>query len=149
MVTQVSDDVASIQEFHHNLFMSAENIQGALLEEYIDSVISGYGWIWCKGNTLRSVDFCIPNGKHLLQIKNKSNSENSSSSNIRSGTSIKKWYRLGTKTKAGKKIPDYKWATLNEIIQSTSEKPCSLSEEDYIKYIECIAINNPSLITDQ
>jgi hypothetical protein len=149
MVTQVSDDIASIQESHHNLFMSAENIQGALLEEYIDSVISGYGWIWCKGNTLRSVDFCTPDGNHLLQIKNKSNSENSSSSNIRSGTNIEKWYRLGTRTIAGKKIPDYKWAILNEIIQNTSGKPCNLSEGDYIRYIENVATNNPSLITDQ
>ena len=149
MVTRVSDEEATIQESHHNLFMSAENIQGALLEEYIDSVISQFGWIWCKGNTLRSVDFCTTDGENLLQIKNKSNSENSSSSNIRSGTNIKKWFRLGTRTRAGKKYPDYKWETLNKIIESTSGKPCNLSEDDYIKYVEEVATNNPSLITDQ
>jgi LL-H family phage holin len=36
-----------------------------------------------------------------LQIKNKLNTENSSSSNIREGTNIKKWYRLNTKIKDG------------------------------------------------
>ena len=149
MVTHASDDEVSIQESYHNLFMSAENIQGALLEEYIDSVISEYGWIWCKGNTLHAIDFCTSDGKRLLQIKNKSNSENSSSNNIRAGTSIKKWYRLGTKTKDGKKIPNYKWEVLNEIIYITSGKPCNLSESGYIKYIGHVATNNSSLITDQ
>jgi len=148
MVTQVSDKEADIQESHHNLFMSAENVQGALLEEYIDSVISGYNWIWCKGNTLRAVDFCTPDGMRLLQIKNKSNSENSSSSSIREGTNIEKWYRLGTRTLAGKKIPDYKWDILNEIVESASGMPCNLCEDDYIRYVEEIAIQNPELITE-
>ena len=149
IVTQVSIEKATIQESYHNLFMSAENVQGALLEEYIDSIISNYNWVWCKGNTLRSVDFCTIDGSRLLQIKNKSNSENSSSSNIRSGTRIEKWYRLGTKTVAGKKIPDYKWDCLNDIIDSASWKPCNLCEEGYVEYIERVAVNNPSLITDK
>jgi len=149
MVTRATDEQVDIQEAYHNLFMSAENIQGALLEEYIDSVISAFGWIWCKGNTLHSVDFCTEDGAHLLQIKNKSNSENSSSGSVRSGTGIEKWYRLGTRSKGGVKIPYYKWAELNKIIQDTSGRPCNLSEADYIKYVEEIATNNPALITDK
>ena len=148
MVTGITEEEATNHEAHHNLFMSAENIQGALLEEYIDSVISYHGWIWCKGNTLRSIDFCTSDGTRLLQIKNKSNSENSSSSSIRSGTTIEKWYRLGTGTETGKKIPVYKWDDLNEIIESASRHPCNLSEEAYVKYVEEVAINNPWLITD-
>jgi len=148
-VTHISDEEATSQESHHNLFMSAENVQGALLEEYINSVVSKHGWIWCKGNTLRAVDFCTPDGKRLLQIKNKSNSENSSSSNIRSGTTIEKWFRLGTRKKAGKKNPDFKWEGLNRIIESASEMPCNLCEEDYVRYVEDVATNNPHLITDQ
>jgi len=148
MVTQVSDEETTTQETHHNLFMSAENVQGALLEEYIDSVISAFDWIWCKGNTIRAVDFCTSDGARLLQVKNKSNSENSSSSNIRSGTVIEKWYRLGTRIESGKKVPVYKWNLLNDIVKSASGYPCNLSEEAYIKYVEDVAINNPELITD-
>ena len=60
----------------HNLFMSAENTQGYLLEEYIASVIVPHGFLYCAGNLLHAVDFCSADGKLLLQIKNKSNSEN-------------------------------------------------------------------------
>lgn len=73
---------------YHNLFMSAENIQGNLLEEYISVSTRPYGWIWCNGNVLRAIDFCSSDGAVLLQIKNKSNTENSSSSAIRTGTTI-------------------------------------------------------------
>ena len=149
MITQTSDEDASVKESHHNLFMSAENVQGALLEEYIDSIISDHGWIWCKGNILRSVDFCTIDGSRLLQIKNKSNSENSSSSSVRDGTKIEKWYRLATKVEQGEKIPSYKWDNLNQIIESVSGKKCLLNETDYVKYVEEVAIANPYLITDQ
>jgi hypothetical protein len=148
-VTHASDEEATAQESHHNLFMSAENIQGALLEEYIDSVISKHGWVWCKGNALRAVDFCTADGEILLQVKNKSNTENSSSSNIRKGTNIMKWYRLGTKTSAEEKLPDYKWDILNKIITKISGKPCNLCEGDYVKYIEDVAMSNPKIITDK
>ena len=72
-VTGVSDKDALLQEKHHNLFMAAENVQGNLLEEYIANNISPYGWLWCKGKVLRSVDFCTTDGQHFLQIKNKYN----------------------------------------------------------------------------
>ncbi|WP_201751179.1 MULTISPECIES: SinI family restriction endonuclease [unclassified Neglectibacter] len=91
----------------HNLFMSAENIQGELLEEYIAENVEDYGWVWCSGNALRAVDFCKRDGSVLLQVKNKNNTENSSSSAIRNGTKIEKWFRLKTKKNNGRPYPSY------------------------------------------
>lgn len=138
---------------HHNLFMSAENIQGNLLEEYISFKIRPYGWLWCKGNIFRAIDFCTIDGKTFLQIKNKSNTENSSSSAIRSGTDIIKWYRLGTKTEKGLKIPNYKWNELNFIVSDKRAdgfelQPCNMSEQDYIKFLIDVSRQTPEIITD-
>ena len=145
-------DLAIDGELTHNLFMSAENIQGNLLEEYISNNIRKYGFIWCKGNTLRAIDFCNSTGTVLLQIKNKSNTENSSSSNMRSGTTIKKWFRLGTKTIQGKKVPNYKWNVLNELVnkfkaQGENLAPCNLSEESYLEFIKSVSKANKKLIS--
>ena len=143
---------ASLREKYHNLFMSAENIQGNLLEEYIAGVSRPYGWIWCAGNTLRAVDFCSSDGTVLLQIKNKFNTENSSSSSIREGTSILKWYRLGTRSRQGTQYPVYKWEALNQIINDHRTAgfqlpPCCMTEEDYLRFITGAAAKNPELIT--
>ena len=138
-------------EITHNLFMSAENIQGNLLEEFISINILPFGVHWCNGNVLRAIDFCNSDGSLLLQIKNKNNTENSSSSNIRVGTSIKKWYRLGSRTVNGAKIPSYKWSELNDLINGfktqNTNKTCNISEEDYIGFLIKVANNNHSLIT--
>ena len=132
--------------------MSAENIQGNLLEEYIASKVRPYGFLWCDGNIVRAVDFCNTDGSCMLQIKNKSNTENSSSSNIREGTSIEKWYRLGTRTRNGVKTPDYKWETLNDLInqhktQGRNLSPCRMSEQDYCRFLVEKATANTCLIT--
>lgn len=85
----------------HQKAMSAENCVGAILERYIDSVIRSHGWSWCCGNLVKAVDFLKrePDGTwKALQIKNRNNSENSSSSAIRSGTTIQKWFRSRSKT---------------------------------------------------
>lgn len=42
---QISDAEATAMESCHTLFMSAENCQGGLLEEYIDSIIAPLGWV--------------------------------------------------------------------------------------------------------
>lgn len=149
------DDNSAIQgELTHNLFMNAENIQGNLLEEYISNNIRKYGFLWCKGNILRAIDFCSTDGMILLQIKNKSNTENSSSSNIRSGTTIKKWYRLGTKTVDKKKVPNYKWNDLNNLVNKFKTdgfnlEPCNLSEDSYIEFIKYVSSINENLITNK
>ena len=150
----LSDDVATYGESIHNLFMSAENIQGNLLEEYISTVARPYGFLWCDGNVLRAIDFCNSDGSFFLQIKNKSNTENSSSSNIREGTTIEKWYRLGTSTRNGVKYPDYKWTLLNSIINEHKTEgldlpPFNATEDDYQGFLSSSASANHGLITNQ
>src|SRR6202453_1801536 len=55
------------------------------------------GWIWCSGTSVKAVDFIHYDEKNnewnLLQVKNRDNTENSSSSKIRDNTTIKKWFR--------------------------------------------------------
>jgi hypothetical protein len=79
--------------YGHRLAMSAENILGLLLEEYLAIQLAPAKWHCCWGETLRSVDFVNEDGR-LLQVKNRSNSENSSSSRVRLGTNIEKWFRV-------------------------------------------------------
>lgn len=151
---QLTDEDATCGENTHNLFMSAENIQGNLLEEYIALKIRPYGFLWCGGNVLHAVDFCNTDGSVFLQIKNKSNTENSSSSGVREGTTIQKWFRLGTRTQGGKKFPDYKWTLLNNLInrhraQGKELPPCLMSEDEYQDFLRTKASLNPNLITDQ
>ena len=130
----------------HNLYMDAENIQGNLLEEYIDEHISKYGWIWAEGESIRACDFIKYDSDTdeyiLLQIKNKYNSENSSSSAIRTGTKIKKWFRLNQRTVNKHKVPYYEWDKLNEIIGHDDE----MSESDYKEFITRVARKNKNLL---
>ena len=151
IATGISESEANAQERHHNLFMSAENIQGDLLEEYIAINIRKFGWLWCKGNIIRAVDFCSEDGLVYLQIKNKNNTENSSSSAIREGTEIKKWYRLGTSKQGGICFPAYKWENLNEIINSNNSftPKCNLSEQDYITFVSKVAAENKQIVSDK
>ena len=82
--------------------MAAENIIGELLEMYIDNMsrVTSAGWCRAYGDVVKGVDFVksSPSGWILLQIKNRDNSENSSSSAIRSGTNIIKWFRTFSRT---------------------------------------------------
>lgn len=149
----MTEQQSTTGENNHNLFMSAENIQGNLLEEYIASKTRPYGFLWCNGNVLRAIDFCNSDGSFFLQVKNKSNTENSSSSNIREGTTIEKWYRLGTKTRGGVKYPDFKWASLNALISNHRTEgfnlpPCAMSEQEYEEFLARVATANRDLITD-
>lgn len=147
---KLDDDEIDEMEKAHNLFMSAENIQGELLEEYIAKNIQKYEWVWCSGNVLRAVDFCKRDGSALLQVKNKNNTENSSSSAIRNGTEIKKWYRLKTKKEGKKSRPSYEWEKLNNIINKDLKKgvkPCEMSEKDYQNFLKKVAKGNPNIIT--
>lgn len=118
----------------HRLGMSAENILGLLLEEYLADNLIGAGWHCAWGETIKSVDFVNENGL-LLQIKNRSNSENSSSSAIRLGTEIKHWYRI-----RHDRI-EYMWPKLNEICGTTN-----LSEPSFAEYIKNILTSNPGCL---
>jgi len=89
-------DRAAIAMHDHRKAMAAENAIGSLLEIYIASEMEHYGWVWCSGEIVKAVDFIRWDnnlGWVPMQIKNRSNSENSSSAAIRNGTNIKKWFR--------------------------------------------------------
>ncbi len=84
----------------HKYSMQAENMIGDILERYLANILEPLGWIWCAGSVVKAVDFIKPGPNYrLLQIKNRDNSENSSSAAIREGTDIKKWFRSYSKTR--------------------------------------------------
>lgn len=122
----------------HFVFMSAENMNGAILEEYLAEVLEPSGWIWCAGSTFKAIDFCYLHTDNiiLLQVKNKYNTENSSSSAIRIGTEIKKWNRLKRPRAAtGMNIPLPNWQRLIELIDASKSIAELLTEEKYLEYI--------------
>ncbi len=120
--------------YAHRLGMSAENILGLILEEYLANNLKDEGWHCAWGETVKSVDFVNENGG-LLQIKNRSNSENSSSSAVRDGTEIEKWYRI----KADR--VEYMWPQLNEICGTTT-----LSEDQFVNFVKATIISNPDCL---
>lgn len=126
------DDLVKII-FAHRLSMSAENLLGLLLEEYLAVRLRRYGWHCAWGESVKSVDFVSEQGL-LLQVKNRSNSENSSSSAIRSGTKITKWYRV----EAGR--IEYRWEELNQICGTKK----LLSENDFVGFTINSIKQNPS-----
>ncbi|MBP6720333.1 MAG: SinI family restriction endonuclease [Rhodoferax sp.] len=105
----------------HQLSMAAENLIGNLLERYLAAQLEPHDWVWCSGSMVKAVDFVkAPSGEQkkwqALQVKNRDNSENSSSSAIRAGTEIQKWFRTFSK-KAGSNweaFPDIGSAKLSE-----------------------------------
>jgi len=130
----LSDDDLIKISYAHRLGMSAENILGLLLEEYLATRLRKYGWHCAWGETVKSVDFVNEQG-NLLQIKNRSNSENSSSSTVRIGTEIDKWFRI----KADR--VEYMWEKLNQICKTKH-----LSEDDFVNFaMHCISQNPSSL----
>lgn len=131
----------------HNLFMSAENIQGDLLEEYINQHSKFYGWIWAKGESMRACDFIRRDSNgitELMQIKNRDNTENSSSISVRSGTTIKKWNRLTTRKKNKKPYASFNWDELNKAMGIKTSH--LMTEEDYMDFLIKVIKNNPSLL---
>ena len=120
---------------------------------YIAVCTRPYGWIWCAGSTMKSIDFCTCNGI-FLQIKNKSNTENSSSSTVRDGTTIHKWVRLSTVHRNKKPIPRYNWEKLNSFVNEHKTcgyqlSPCNMSENGYISFITALISNNHYIITSE
>ncbi|MGK2877070.1 MAG: SinI family restriction endonuclease [Solirubrobacterales bacterium] len=94
----VAESDLSLAAVTHQWSMAAENFVGELLERYLASNGEPIGWVWCAGSLMRSIDFVCPPATPgddwvLLQVKNRDNSENSSSSAVRDGTTIIKWFR--------------------------------------------------------
>jgi len=111
----------------HQHAMCAENCVGALLERYLDSVLRREGWHWCCRDFVKAIDFvrCGADGTWLaLQIKNRDNTENSSSSAVRHNTLIEKWFRSFSRT--GEK----NWDNLPELMRGYG-----LCEADFISFV--------------
>jgi len=133
-IPQISNAQVDFIRKAHRFSMSLENVIGSILEEYIFTKSLNYGWATCWGSCIKAVDLCHRDGR-LLQIKNKSNTENSSSSAIREGTTIQKWYRMDAKTGA------VCWDSLNVLLGITSNAD-KLSEADFRTFTENIVSNN-------
>jgi type-2 restriction enzyme eco47I len=141
--TGASEEVVQLFIDGHYLFMSAENMNGAILEQYLADVLEPCGWLWCAGSMYRAIDFCYfgENEIVLLQVKNKYNTENSSSSAIRIGTEIIKWNRLNRPRKeTGLDTPLPNWESLQQIVNIPQINNL-LTEESYLDYIERYSTN--------
>ncbi len=130
-LSALSADQLTQIKFAHRLSMSAENILGLLLEEYLAEILREYGWHCCWGEVIRHVDFCHESGA-LLQVKNRSNSENSSSLRVRLNQPIEKWHRVDANTGL------YQWSKLNEQC-----KVARFSEDGFIDFVQRILSQNP------
>lgn len=133
-ISELTKDDLNKINYAHRLGMSAENILGLILEEYLADNLESRGWHCAWGETVKSVDFVHEDGR-LLQIKNRSNSENSSSSAVRNGTQIEKWFRI----KADR--IEYMWASLNEICGTTA-----LSEDSFVRFVQTTLTSNPACL---
>lgn len=121
-------------KYAHRLSMSAENIQGLLLEEFLAEQLIDYGWYCCWGESVRHVDFCNIDGS-LLQVKNRSNSENSSSSRVRINQPIEKWYRVDARTGS------HRWFYFNNKYNTDR-----FSEENFVAFVQQVLIGNPDAL---
>lgn len=131
---ELSENDLNCITYAHRLGMSAENILGLILEEYLFNNLKANGWHCAWGETVKSVDFVHEDGR-LLQIKNRSNSENSSSSAVRDGTEIEKWFRI----KADR--IEFMWDKLNKICGTEH-----LSEESFVIFVTETLTSNPDCL---
>lgn len=124
--------------FAHRAAMSAENILGLLLEEYIWSKLDVVNnekriWVFAWGDVIKAVDLCSNLGD-LIQIKNRDNSENSSSQAVRNGTTIQKWFRIKAKT------GETQWPRLCRLIGCDEG---IYSEDDFKNFVFNTISHNP------
>ncbi|ENK2293181.1 DNA topoisomerase IV subunit B [Vibrio parahaemolyticus] len=107
---------------------------GNLLEEYLAEELATHGWYMAWGETVKSTDL-VSNKNERLQVKNRNNTENSSSSQVRNGTDIIKWHRLNANN--GAKY----WDSLVELTRCRT-----LSEERFKSFIERVVKNNNEVL---
>ena len=85
-----------------------------------------------------------------MQLKNKFNTENSSSSKVRTGTKIQKWNRLINKRVSGSNKAQSNWPALQEIVyfqaEIDPESKNELSEVEFGKFLDYVSKKNPSII---
>lgn len=124
---RLNDGEVNLMMGNSNKVKAVTNEIGNILEYYLAKRLSQYGWIWCAGEVVKSTDFIKKSGDgkwRMLQVKNRENTENSSSSKVREGTNIEKWYRFNSNTGKTRwdKFPD------NDVKNV-------LSENDFIKFV--------------
>lgn len=128
-----SDEKLEQIKVEHKLSMSAENKVGQLLERYIAEILEPHGWVWCAGDFVKAIDFIkydeITKTWKAVQIKNRKTTENSSSSAIRNGTNIQKWFRTFDKPSRNRSSDD-NWDQFPE-----GEFRNLLSEDGFLNYI--------------
>jgi len=120
-------------KFEHQKSMLSENIVGEVLERYLADILKDYGWVWCSGEFVKAVDFIRRNGEQWteLQIKNRNNTENSSSVTVRDGTEIMKWFRSFSKASEGRDS-NTNWNDFPDDEMDSS----LLCEEDFLSFME-------------
>jgi hypothetical protein len=118
----------------HSLSMASENIVGDLLERYVANAMEAHNWVWCSGEVVKKVDFLASRRDKTsewipVQVKNRDNSENSSSASVRNGTEIVKWFRTFSRTGSTN------WEAFPERVESVvlSEKGFEKFVRDYLR----------------
>lgn len=120
-------------KIEHQQSMCSENCVGNLLERYLNSVLINHGWYWCCGDFVKAIDFLSKDESGVwiaLQIKNRNNSENSSSSAIRNNTKIQKWFRSFSKDTKKGRTSLTNWNNLPGSMQRYS-----LNEQGFKKFV--------------
>lgn len=127
-----TDEEIKLVVKYHNAAMGAENIIGHYLEEFINENLIDKNWVWCSGNILDKIDFIqkIDSKSNLkwraFQVKNSSNTENSSSKTVRNNTQIEMWFR-----RVANKKDTFKWEEIQKITDCKN-----LNEESFIKFLK-------------
>ena len=127
-----SDEIIqNVIQYHYDA-MGAENILGHFLEEFINENKEDDSWIWCSGSVVDKIDFIqkVENENEetswrALQIKASSNTENSSSSEVRENTEILFWCRRNATKKNSQN-----WGKLQEFISNEN-----LNEENLLEFL--------------
>ena len=127
-----SDEIIqNVIQYHYDA-MGAENILGHFLEEFINENKEDDSWIWCSGSVVDKIDFIqkVENENEetswrALQIKASSNTENSSSSEVRENTEILFWCRRNATKKNSQN-----WGKLQEFISNEN-----LNEENFLEFL--------------
>jgi len=116
----------------HHFLMQAENIIGELVERYIASkCYETNNWAFCPRALVKSTDFIRKNEDgsfYFLNIKNRFNSENSSSSRNREAEGVDMWYRI-------KRDGTTNW-------DEFPDKSLNLSEKEFILFCAVHLENN-------
>jgi hypothetical protein len=137
-----SNEQVKLISQQHRLSMLAENLVGNLLEDFLEITLSRLGWVCCYGETLKYSDFCHGDN-FILQVKNRDNTENSSSSKIRDNNPrIRMWFRTYSQT------DKTNWESLLTLLRITPDLNIELNENAFHEFVKNILEKNPRIISE-